>query len=116
MAGDVKVSDWAVRAALAEMQRWGIRPSYLLAAVRDAVQAAFEAQAAYDRTVEREEMFERWNSAVLPYIVKESWRQQEMAIFTGKGDYNNPRTLEEIEAERLQEEIEKAAREEEEEN
>jgi len=39
-----------------------------------------------------------------------------MAIFTGKGDYNNPRTLEEIEAERLQEEIEKAAREEEEEN
>jgi hypothetical protein len=42
-----RVADKAVRAALAEMQRWGIRPSYLLAAVQDALAAAFTAQAEY---------------------------------------------------------------------
>ena len=52
MASDVKVSDKAVKAAIAEMQRWGINPPYLLAAVQDALQAAFDAQARYDEVVD----------------------------------------------------------------
>jgi len=74
MDSDVKVSDKALKAALAEMERWGIRPSYLPAAVQDAVQAAFEAQAEYDRTVEHLEMLGRWHAAVLPYAIEELGR------------------------------------------
>jgi hypothetical protein len=43
-----QVSGKAVKAAIAEMERWGITPPYLLAAVQDALVAAFAAQAAYD--------------------------------------------------------------------
>jgi len=51
MTTDMKVSDKAVQAAYAEMERWGIRPPYLLAAVQDALQAAFDAQARYDEAL-----------------------------------------------------------------
>jgi len=51
MTSDAKVSNKAVKAAYAEMERWGIRPPYLLAAVQDALQAAFDAQARYDEAL-----------------------------------------------------------------
>jgi hypothetical protein len=47
----MKISDKAVKAALAEMERWGIKPPYLLAAVQDALQAAFDAQERHDEAM-----------------------------------------------------------------
>jgi hypothetical protein len=52
----VDVSDKAVKAALAELERWGIKPSYLLAAVQDALQAAFNAQAIYEAETQLQDM------------------------------------------------------------
>jgi uncharacterized protein VirK/YbjX len=53
---NIEVSDKAVKAALAELERWGIKPSYLLSAVQDALQAAFNAQAVYDVETQRQDM------------------------------------------------------------
>lgn len=58
----MKISDKAVKAACEEMERWGIRPGYLLAAVQDAVQAAFGAQAEYEAAVcEHERRYGPWS-------------------------------------------------------
>jgi hypothetical protein len=52
----VAVSDKAVKAAITELERWGIKPSYLLAAVQDALQAAFNAQAIYEAETQCQDM------------------------------------------------------------